>query len=333
MANLMITTACNFTCEYCFGLDMIGPGHPKTHMTWETFMALLAWVDRSGMDDLYIHLMGGEPTVSPLFFNMLDELHRRGRNVLVFSNAATPLDADRLKRSIRKGVRWVVNCNHPSKYGNGQLDYLKANLAVLKDNACVTFNVTGGQFDYDFVFDYIQDYGLDPRIKVGVALPTLQRNNAFARWEEFPVIAERIMVLHDAAESIGGSIEFECGVPFCLFSTEQHRKLGKVRVSHCNSRLDITPWGDVINCLPLSKVTAIPYDRFGDYGEARSWFEKMLMPYRQVGSTSDCLTCSDHIDQNCRACHAYGIAEFNRMPLPPLPSGEKVAQRNVGGQG
>ena len=42
MANLMITTYCNFTCRYCFGLDMIGPEHAKTHMSWETFLNLLA---------------------------------------------------------------------------------------------------------------------------------------------------------------------------------------------------------------------------------------------------------------------------------------------------
>jgi hypothetical protein len=319
MANLMITTHCNFTCRYCFGRDMIGPGHTKTHMSWETFISLLDWIDRSGMDQLSIHLMGGEPTLNPLFFDMLDELVRRKRDVLIFSNAATRIDPHRLQEAVRKGIRWVVNCNHPSEYKGNQLDFLKANLTILGKNACVTFNVTGGQFDYGYVFDYIKTYGMDPRIKVGVALPTLQRHNVFAQWHEFPAIAERIMELHEAVTAIGCSIDFECGVPYCLFSAEQHRKLDKVRVSHCNSRLDITPWGEVINCLPLSKMTTVQYDHFSDYGQARNWFEKLLTPYRQVGSTADCLTCESHLNQDCRACHAYGIAEFNRVPLPPLP--------------
>ena len=326
MANLMITTHCNFTCPYCFGRDMIGPGHQKTHMSWETFNTLLDWIQRSGMDQLSVHLMGGEPTLNPRFFDMLAELERCGRDVLIFSNAATKIDAERLKGAIRKGVIWVVNCNHPSQYKGRQLEFLKANLAILGGNACVTFNVTGGQFDYGYVFEYIRSYGLDKRIKVGVALPTLQRNNVFAQWNEFSAIAERIMEFHEAVIAMGGAIDFECGVPYCLFTAEQHRKLGKVRVSHCNSRLDITPWGDVINCLPLSRVTSVPYHRFSDYGRARDWFEKLLLPYRQVGSTADCLTCESHLDQHCRACHAYGIAEFNRLPVPPLPEcGDQVA--------
>ena len=319
MANLMITTYCNFTCRYCFGLDMIGPEHAKTHMTWETFLSLLAWIDRSGMDHLSVHLMGGEPTLNPLFFDMLNEAVRRDCTVLVFSNAATQIDPHRLVEAVNKGVRWVVNCNHPSQYRGNQLDLLKANLAILGKNASITFNVTSGEFDYSYVFDYIKTFGLDPRIKVGVALPTLQHHNVYAQWEEFPAIAEQILALHEIVTGIGGNIEFECGVPYCLFTSEQHRKLGNVHVSHCNSRLDITPWGDVINCLPLSKMVSVPYNRFSDYGQAKDWFGKLLMPYRQVGSTANCLTCESRLPRHCSACHAYGIAEFNRLSLPPLP--------------
>jgi hypothetical protein len=319
MANLMITTYCNFTCRYCFGLDMIGPNHAKSHMTWETFLSLLAWIDRSGMDHLSVHLMGGEPTLNPLFFDMLNEAVRRDCNVLVFSNAATQIDPHRLVEAVKKGARWVVNCNHPSQYHGNQLDLLKANLAILGKNASITFNVTSGEFDYSYVFDYIKTFGLDPRIKVGVALPTLQHHNVYAQWEEFPAIAEQILALHETVTGIGGNIEFECGVPYCLFTSEQHRKLGNVHVSHCNSRLDITPWGDVINCLPLSKMVSVPYNRFSDYGQAKDWFGKLLMPYRQVGSTADCLTCESRLPHHCSACHAYGIAEFNRLSLPSLP--------------
>ena len=319
MANLMITTHCNFTCPYCFGRDMIGPGHPKTHMNWETFIALLDWIDRSGMKQLGVHLMGGEPTLNPLFFDMLDELGRRNRDILIFSNAATQLDPQRLKDAIDKGIRWVVNCNHPSDYKENHLKFLQSNLAILGKNAAVTFNVTEGQFDYSYVFDYIKTYNMVPRIKVGVALPTLQHNNIFAQWTDFPAIAERIMELHESVKGIGGSIDFECGVPFCLFTADQHRKLDKIHVSHCNSRLDITPWGEVINCLPLSKLTNVHYSQFSDYAQARNWFESLLMPYRQVGSAADCLPCENHINQDCRACHAYGMAEFNHLPLPPMP--------------
>jgi hypothetical protein len=325
MANLMITTYCNFTCRYCFGLDMIGPEHPKTHMTWQTFLDLLAWIDKSGMDHPSVHLMGGEPSLNPLFFDMLNEAVRRKYDVLVFSNAATRIAADRLQEAINNGARWVVNCNHPSQYHGDQLDLLKTNLAIMGKSASVTFNVTTGQFDYSYVFDYIKAFNLDPRIKVGVALPTMQHHNVFAQWQEFPAIAEQILTLHETVTTIGGHIEFECGVPYCLFTPEQHQKLGNVHVSHCGSRLDITPWGDVINCLPLSKMVTIPYDRFSDYGQAREWFRRLLMPYRQIGSTADCLLCEDRLLHQCSACHAYGMHEFNRLALPPLPEDKEDA--------
>ena len=49
------------------------------------------WIDKSGMDRLSVHLMGGEPTLHPLFFDMLNEALRRECNVMVFSNASTQI--------------------------------------------------------------------------------------------------------------------------------------------------------------------------------------------------------------------------------------------------
>jgi sulfatase maturation enzyme AslB (radical SAM superfamily) len=319
MPNLMITTYCNFSCKYCFGREMIGSHHPKTHMSWEMFLNLVNWIEKAEIPELSIHLMGGEPTLNPLFFKMLMEILDRKRTVLVFSNAATQLDPKQLQEVATKKVHWVINCNHPSEYKERQLEYLKNNLAILGKNASVTFNVTSGNMDYDYVFDYIKTYDLDRRIKIGVTLPTLNHNNEFAQWEEFPAIADQILKLHEAIRAINGHIDFECGVPLCVFTDDQYKKLENPLVSHCNSRLDITPWGEVINCLPLCKMARISYDRFPHYGEARDWFAKLLMPYRQVGSSADCLTCSKHVEHTCNACYAYGIAQFNKLPLPALP--------------
>lgn len=320
MANLMITTACNFRCDYCFGLDMIGPGRPSVHMTWETYLKLMDWIDQAGLPEQDVHLMGGEPTLSPLFDRMLRDLIKRGRRAAVFSNASTPVEPEALGFSRQSGVRWVVNVNHPDQYQPDQLELLHRNLAELGAAAVITFNLTGPDADFDYVFENIERFDLARSIKIGVTLPTLEKSNVFVDRQDFPGIAEKIMDLLEQAQKHGVGLEFECGVPYCLFNPEQHRRLGpEVYVSHCGSRLDITPEGDVINCLPLCRAARVPYTEFKDYGAAREWFRRAFAPYRRLGGDVDCLGCADHEAGRCGACLAYGLGQFNRVALPPLP--------------
>jgi len=319
MANLMVTTACNFRCEYCFGMEMVGAGHPPQNMDWDVFIGLLDWIDRAGFPDMDIHLMGGEPTLHPQFGAMARELIRRGRKLRVFSNAAAPLDERDLRDSSGPEAIWVVNVNEPETYRGAQLATLEKHLRLLGPAGSITFNMTGPGTKFDHVLDYIERFGLSRAIKIGVALPTLGHRNVHAKREEFGAIAARILELARRAGAGNISLEFECGVPYCLFTAEQHWMLGGLHVSHCGSRLDITPVGKVINCLPLCKVIAVPYQAFADYGQARNWFRKALMPYASLGCTPDCPECADLIAGRCRACLAYSLGELNRVCLPPLP--------------
>lgn len=325
MANLMITTACNFRCAYCFGLDLFGPGEQRLCMPMKLYRELLDWIDRADIPEMDVHLMGGEPTLHPAFGEMLEELAGRRRKTVVFSNAATPLDERVFRRSTELGVTWIVNCNPPATYEQNQLQRLHRHLEWLGRAATITFNLTNGNTPYQYVFDYIERYGLSRQMKLGVALPTLWHRNVHAEWNELPAIARHVMELFREARQRQIALEFECGVPYCLFNDAQHNELGAVRVSHCGSRLDITPAGEVINCLPLSRVAAVPFRRFENYRFAREWFQRLQSPYRDVGSMSRCLLCEHRLKGRCSACLAFGLGEYNRISLPPLPgNGVKV---------
>jgi len=325
MANLMITTACNFRCPYCFGLDLFGPGKPRQYMRFELFKELLDWIDRGDTTESSIHLMGGEPTLHPQFGDMVEELARRGRDIAVFSNAAAPLDEAVVRRAVELGVRWIVNCNQPDTYRKDQLELLHRHLAVLGRAATITFNLTNGETPYQYVLDYIEEHGLNRAIKLGVALPTAGHSNEFVKWEGLPAIAEQILKLRREACGREITIQFECGVPYCLFSEEQHAELRDINISHCGSRLDITPAGEVINCLPLCRIAAVPFRRFQHYEEARKWFHRMQTPYRQAGGAARCLACDYRLQGLCSACLAHGLGEYNRIILPSLPDGKPAA--------
>ncbi|MFB0564754.1 MAG: radical SAM protein [Candidatus Aminicenantaceae bacterium] len=323
MANLMITTACNFKCDYCFGKEMINTKRPYQTMEWKLFMNILEWIDRVNMPRMSIHLMGGEPSLSPLFGDMIGELAPRKRDIVIFSNAAAPVEGKTLKDSVRLGARWIVNCNPPSTYPENQLKNLHNHLSILGEAACLSFNIVSPSTEFDYLFDYIEEFKLNPIIKIGVALPTLGHKNVYAKQDDFPRIAARIMELYERAQRSGVNIQFECGVPYCLFTPVQHERLEDIMVSHCHSRLDITPIGNVINCLPLCSVAAIPYSCFSSYSQAQEWFHKAFFPYSSLGITSKCLKCEDLAEGRCQACLAHILGNLNRIVLPPLPGSER----------
>jgi len=319
MANFMLTTACNFRCPYCFGLDLFGAAQARQYLPMSLFRELLDWVDRADVPEMAIHLMGGEPTLHPAFGEMMEELQRRGRKTAVFSNAAAPIAEALVRRSATQGVRWIINCNPPETYRDNQLELLHRHLALLGRTATMTFNLTDGQTPYQYVIDNIERYGLNRAVKLGVTLPTLEHRNEHVKWEALPAIADQVLKLLHELRRRDITLEFECGVPYCLFNEAQHAELGDIHVSHCGSRLDITPTGEVINCLPLYRAAAVPFRCFQNYRQARDWFQRMQAPYRQVGSAARCLCCSDRLAGHCSACLAQGLGDYNRIALPPLP--------------
>lgn len=333
MPNLMLTTDCNFRCPYCFGREMIGPGHAHETMTFDGFRSLLDWIDAADRPQLDVHLMGGEPTLNPLFGEMIEELARRGRATAVFSNLAAPIEKTVLHRAVRLGVSWIVNANPPETYRDGQLERLHQHLAIVGATGVLTFNITGPGTRWDYVLDDVKRFGLEPRVKIGITLPTLDHRNAHVRRREHRGVARCVMALYAAAKDKGIALEFECGVPLCLFSARQRGQLAGIRISHCGSRLDITPAGLVINCLPLCNVAAVPYAVFEHYGVALDWFRRALLPYRALGNDEACIGCRDLADGHCAPCLANALWEANRIALPPLPDGTQArglaAQRHA----
>ena len=65
MANLVLTTACSLSCDYCFTRGVWPPGAPRELMSLHTFEGALDFLERSGIREA--RLLGGEPTLHPDF--------------------------------------------------------------------------------------------------------------------------------------------------------------------------------------------------------------------------------------------------------------------------
>ncbi|MFH1369026.1 MAG: radical SAM protein [Elusimicrobiota bacterium] len=314
MPNFMITNTCNLNCSYCFGRDQMRPLRKKEFMTRATFLNLLKWLD--GSKNNYFHLMGGEPTLHPDFLWMLETARKRSFTVDIFSNGITKFTPDEMKAAKDTSHDWVINVNDPSKYNKTMRGRLEDFLSVLGKQAVLTFNVINVDYDPAFLLDYIDKYKLKRSVKIGIALPTVQRTNLYASHEEFGGLSASMLRLAGIFKKHDIRGEFECGVPSCFFSDKDKVTLDKCGFDYssgCRSILDILPNGEVIYCLPLAKIHKVKYNKYGDYGGLKQHFEEFYLPYRGVGYKKECLSCK--CKSNCYgSCLSRIIPNFSQIP-------------------
>lgn len=194
-----------------------------------------------------------------------------------------------------------------------------ANLERVGAAGALCYNFSSSDYDFGYILTYLDQFPLARELKIGVACPTVSHDNCHVQDADYAAVAEGVVALVTAAHARGVAVEFECGVPLCLFNDTQRKALAGIHISHCGSRLDITPDGRVVNCLPLSEILAVPFERFPTYGDALSWYRESLAKYHRLGAKNACLTCSPELRPHCFACLAGTIASMNRISFAPLP--------------
>jgi len=272
----------------------MAPKIAAKNMSKETFGDIITWLSKTP-EYKVIHLMGGEPTLNPDFEWMVEYLLARDFQITVFSNLATNQAPGYAEKLADLPVAWVVNINPPKTWNNAQKEKITSALKILRRKATITFNVMPDDDVNNWAIDLIKECNLNRSIKVGFVLPTVTASNFHLSDEQYDVVAEKVVKLAQDAEKEGVRLEYECGVPTCVFTEEQLGILwdtGSTFSSHCCSIMDITPDGEIIYCLPLATKHAVHFSEFATYPEAKNRFEKKLQPYRRLGRTENCYKCN-----------------------------------------
>lgn len=318
MPNLMLTNYCNYKCSYCFGKDIMYPKNPRLTMTRECFDGIVEWV-KKGPSDRIFHLMGGEPTLNPDIDWMVARLLEENMLVTIFSNLATRNAYELAKKIADLPVNWVVNVNDPDHWNTEQRKNITNSLEVLKSRASLTFNIMPDEDDNLWALEYTQRFHLNNNIKVGFLLPTYNQTNVALDDGQYAVVADKVVRLAQEAAKADVHLDYECGIPTCAFTDEQLGILwrcGSKLQSGCQSRLDITPDGNVIYCLPLATLGSKHYSQFDCYNDACIWFEQRFGPYRMLGRRIECATCNLHNSLLCNAgCLAKNLIDCKNIKL------------------
>jgi MoaA/NifB/PqqE/SkfB family radical SAM enzyme len=266
VANLSITNRCNRHCDYCFARESFQPESiGVTEMSWNTFEQSLNFLIRSNVRD--VSVLGGEPTMHPEFIHFVHRLLGSGMRVLVFTGGLVNVRVlDLLEKIDDDRLSVLVNVVPPT-INNFSLTKRQATLyRRLGSRIVLGINIASPAVELGFLLELINQYGLNPYVRLGLAHPVLGGTNCYLHPRHYPEVGRRVTAFGLEALNRGIRIGLDCGWVPCLFPEGGLSALGmtpKDVGSRCNPILDILPNGQVIACYPLTSHSRefIPIDQ------------------------------------------------------------------------
>jgi hypothetical protein len=296
-------------------------------MSRNTFLSVLDFLKRSGINQ--VRLLGGEPTLHPDFVWMAEKSIQQEFNLLVFSNGLMSDAALNFLAGLPEGrVSVLVNVNSPDEQSQREQELQARTFSVLGKRVFLGFNIHSRDFNFLFLKDLIQRYGLGLQIRLGLAHPCVDGHNAFLHPRHYKQVGQRITRFAEQMEAGGISIDFDCGFVPCMFPPEffNLKMINKAAIgSRCNPIPDILPRGTIVPCYSLFSVCQMKFSPGLALENVRLKLTEKLASYRNIGIFQECATCKWKQQNACLGgCLADGMHRLRREPfhlsLPLKPS-------------
>jgi radical SAM protein with 4Fe4S-binding SPASM domain len=315
MANISLTATCNRACSFCFAEDAMAAqdGHSR-YLAAERFDAALDFVERSGIREA--RLLGGEPTIHPLFTEFVDRVMARHMRLAVFSGGLIPEKALRRLEDIPvERLTLLLNViapgGDPRQIGR-QEDVLRR----LGGRVVLGVTIESPAVDLDFLLEMIERFDLARGVRLGLAHPSVGGANAYLHPRHYPEVGRRVAAFGRRARDRGVALEFDCGWVPCMFPPGALDELAKTKNDvglRCNPILDLLPDGQVISCYPLAAHASEPLTVVADAQSLRRQFTERQQQDRQVMLYRECDTCDWRARGECTGgCLAASLRRVRR---------------------
>jgi len=311
--NLILTTDCQRKCKYCLAKDNI---NSPMQFTMENFKKAIAWIEMEKELINRVALLGGEPTIHPLFIDFLKYLLPKKLGVLVFTNAMIENNnfyKNILDVAVENGIRsfpelgFCVNINEP-KYRNNKEDELQDTFfRKLGRVSSLSFNIFEETFDPYFLITTIKKYNLIGNIRIELAMPLGNRND-YLKLESYNKVAIKIMEFIRKTTKNNIYVGFDCGFTRCMFTESDIQELDTLKTSSitfdCGPSIDIYPNLEIASCYPMSKILKA---EMSDYPSVSNLFFHLEYELSKFSTIfNECKTCTYLINNECSGgCKAY----------------------------
>jgi len=304
---------------------------PEDVLSWENLIYLTDFLESSG--EHKVSLLGGEPTLHPYFTEFVVYLLERNFSVQVFTSgimAQHVLDklAFILKRIPIERLTFICNLNDPRKTPSKSTEISRIN-EFLKAFGSLTvpgFNIYRHDFELDFLFQFINEYGLRRNIRLGIANPIPGEKNIYISSDEIESIVNRLFSYTRLFERLRIKPGLDCGFPLCKFSDSQlgwlYRNTGGASRFGCGPTIDIGPDMTVWSCFPLSSFHKKSVFEFNSLHEVVRFYDEMMGKIRmEVGGIfEECDSCKYREDGICAGgCVAHNLSLFQNEARVRVP--------------
>lgn len=318
MANLTLTTACNFHCAYCFAAPAARDGD---YLTTEDFARRLDFLERSGIHEA--RLIGGEPTLHPDFRRFVELAMERSLRVIIFSHGVIserPLAF--LEALPPEACTVLVNATaarRPTGPTAAESCRRTETLRRLGPRAILSFTIDSPRPALAPLLPLIVATGCRPEIRLGLAQPIAGGSNVYLHPRHYRDAGRAVAEFATAAHRQGARVHLDCGFVPCMFSPDETERLstaGVVLQFNCNPVLDIGPDGGVIACFPLGQQMRLELTPAATAADLRHRFEAGASHYRAVGVYRECSSCPYKADGRCPGgCLAATLQRFTHADI------------------
>lgn len=245
--NILINSYCNLKCPYCFA-DPTMEQKGAQNMTMENFETAIEWCKKLGQQQMRI--IGGEPTLSPMFSSFLDRSAKEGwfDNILIFTNLTFDRKiAEKIAQVDRiKPINILANINEFDllipKYKQNilfNINYLYQNLDSFRG---IGINIYRPDMDLSQWEQIFKMYPFIRYFRYSIAIPnkTILSNN-FNFYEYYHQFQPLLLQLNDMAVKYNLQIGCDCNnIPICCFDDDAITKMLKGSGAQIFSQLDIS---------------------------------------------------------------------------------------------
>jgi len=322
MPNILLTQRCVRSCPYCFAEKHMSETSPDDILTWENLIYLADLFEKSG--ERRLPLLGGEPTLHPHFNDMVLYLLERGFDITVFTSGIMPdsklAEAFSLFRHIPcEKLSFVCNLNDPEKTKSplAEVECVKRFLQAFGEMVIPGFNIYRTDFDLEFIFRYINAYGLHRSIRLGMAHPIVGRKNKHISLHDISLVIDRLFSYIPFFERLRIKPGLDCGFPMCLFNDKQlawlSRNMGVKYDFGCGPVIDIGPDMSVWSCFPLSTFHKKSVFDFNSVRDMHEYYRELHSKIRieAAGIFEECDDCTFREDGTCMGgCLAHNLMRF-----------------------
>ena len=320
MANVLLTQRCVRSCPYCFAREHMAKSLSDNVLSWDDLIYLADFIEISG--EHHISLLGGEPTLHPDFVNFVLYLLERKISITVFTSGIISEVTLNEMSSTLKGfpeerLHFVCNLNDPDLSPPGEGERIRPFLEEFGDQTVPGFNIYHLNFKLDFLFQYINQYGLARHIRLGLAHPIPGTENEFVSIQDIRKVIERLFSYAPHFQCFRIAPGLDCGFPMCAFTDEQLGMLyrltgGDIRFG-CNPAFDIGPDMTVWCCFPMSSYHKKSVFEFDSIKEIVDFYQVRLENIRiEAGGIYEaCDDCRYREEHRCAGgCVAHLLSAF-----------------------